>query len=350
MADNGWAEFVLDDVAADVTVGHVGSMASEYVETGVPFLRSKNVEPFGVDWNDMRYVSPGFHQRLKKSALSPGDVVIVRTGKPGTAAVIPNSLPEANCSDLVIVRPGPDLDARYLVYYLNSLAVHHVNAHLVGAVQQHFNVSSARKLRMRLPPLPEQKAIAHILGTLDDKIELNGRMNATLEGMARALFKSWFVDFDPVRDKIDGRQPQGLDPETAKLFPDRFEESELGKIPKGWGIHALRDIAELRTQSVSPARDPKKLWEHYSIPAFDESRRPARELGNNIKSNKYIVPDHSVLVSKLNPQFPRIWMPDVLDADAAICSTEFMPFVPAKVKWRSFLFELAQSEPFKARS
>jgi type I restriction enzyme S subunit len=78
-------------------------------------------------------------------------------------------------------------------------------------------------------------AIAHILGTLDDKIELNRRMNETLEAMARVLFKSWFVDFDPVRAKMEGRQPHGMDAETAALFPDAFEESELGEIPKGWG-------------------------------------------------------------------------------------------------------------------
>ena len=84
--------------------------------------------------------------------------------------------------------------------------------------------------------LAEQKAIAAVLGALDDKIELNRRMNATLEAMARALFQSWFVDFDPVRAKLDGRQPTGLDPATAALFPNEFEDSELGPIPKGWHV------------------------------------------------------------------------------------------------------------------
>ena len=87
-------------------------------------------------------------------------------------------------------------------------------------------------MHIRLPPLPEQRAIAHILGTLDDKIELNRRMNETLEAMARAIFKSWFVDFDPVRAKAEGRDP-GLPKAIADLFPDRFEDSELAKIPAG---------------------------------------------------------------------------------------------------------------------
>src|SRR4028119_2112860 len=153
--------------------------------------------------------------------------------------MIPKSLKEANCSDVVIVRPGSQLDARFLVYYLNSLAVHHVNAHLVGAVQQHFNVGSARKLSMKLPPLAQQQAMAQILGTLDDQIELNQQMNHTLEAIARALFKSWFIDFDPVRAKMDGQQPAGMDGETAALFPAEFEDSALGKIPKGWKVKTL---------------------------------------------------------------------------------------------------------------
>ena len=102
---------------------------------------------------------------------------------------------------------------------------------------------------MSLPPLPEQRAIAHILGTLDDKIELNRRMNETLEGMARALFKSWFVDFDPVRAKMEGRwRPgeslPGLPAEHYDLFPDRLVDSELGEIPEGWEVRRMEDIAE----------------------------------------------------------------------------------------------------------
>ncbi len=105
-----------------------------------------------------------------------------------------------------------------------------------------------------VPPLPEQKAIAAILGSLDDKIELNRRMNATLEAMARALFQSWFVDFDPVRAKMDGRVPVGMDAETAALFPDSFEDSALGKIPKGWEIKSLADLTSLITKGTTPTQ------------------------------------------------------------------------------------------------
>ena len=103
---------------------------------------------------------------------------------------------------------------------------------------------------MRLPNRDEQDAIAHILGTLDDKIELNRRMNETLEAMARAIFKSWFVDFDPVHAKMNGRKPEGMDSATAKLFPDSFEDSELGKIPKGWKVGTINDAANINARKL----------------------------------------------------------------------------------------------------
>ena len=107
-----------------------------------------------------------------------------------------------------------------------------------------------------MPSLDEQRAIAHILGTLDDKIELNRRMNETLEAMARALFKSWFVDFDPVRAKAQGQTPPGMDPATAALFPSEFQESEVGPLPAGWRVGTLADVAELNSESWSAKNAP----------------------------------------------------------------------------------------------
>ncbi len=161
---------------ADITVGHVGQMTAEYREDGVAFLRSQNVAPFRLDLADVKYVSYDFHRRLGKSVLVPGDVVVVRTGSPGTAAVVPESLSVANCSDLVIVRPGPELDARYLCYFMNSAARAFVQSRLVGAVQQHFNVRDARELRIPLPSLQYQKRVAGLLVALDDKIDASGRL------------------------------------------------------------------------------------------------------------------------------------------------------------------------------
>src|SRR5207247_1117780 len=123
-----------------------------------------------------------------------------------------------------------------------------------------------------------------------------------------------------------------------KLFPDSFEDSELGEIPEGWKVAMLSGIASIAKQSVNPSESPGKVWEHYSIPAFDAGRIPVLQTGESIKSGKYHVPSSGVLVSKLNPQFPRVWLPNVQDEKAAICSTEFIPFVPRHSEWRPFLY------------
>lgn len=251
-------EVKLGIVAKEITVGHVGSMATEYVKTGVPFLRSLNIQPFRISTSDLKFISSDFHRRLKKSALRPGDVVIVRTGKPGTCAVVPEWLADANCSDLVIVRCGPDLLPRYLAYWVNSLASHHIGSSLVGAVQQHFNVGAAREMPLFLPDRNEQDRILGVLTPLDDKIELNRRVNETLEGMAQAIFKDWFVDFGPTRRKLAGIADPiavmgGLTPDAARatelaaLFPDALGDDGL---PVAWIMTTLEDaVSVLETGS-----------------------------------------------------------------------------------------------------
>ncbi|WP_170319055.1 restriction endonuclease subunit S [Sphingobium yanoikuyae] len=256
-----------------MTVGHVGSMANEYVATGIPFLRSLNIEPYRISLQDLKFISPDFHRRLRKSSLKPGDVVIIRTGKPGVCTVIPDWLTDANCSDLVIVRCGDDLHPRYLAYWVNSLAAHHIGSNLVGAVQQHFNVGSARQMPILLPPRDEQERILSVLATLDDKIELNRRMNETLEGMAQAIFRDWFVDFGPTRRKAAGEADPvaimgGLTPaparaaELAALFPAAFGDDGL---PVGWAETAISDLVKAQGGST-PSTGDEALWapaKHY---------------------------------------------------------------------------------------
>jgi type I restriction enzyme S subunit len=146
------------------------------------------------------------------------------------------------------IRPGAPLDKRFLYYLLCSSDYRHeVMSSATGTTVRHTSPSRIKSFHFKRPGLDEQRAIAHILGTLDDKIELNRRMNETLEQIARALFKSWFVDFEPVRAKAEGRDP-GLPSESADLFPDSFEESELGEIPKGWRVGTLGDVLEQRVE------------------------------------------------------------------------------------------------------
>ncbi|SDZ05380.1 type I restriction enzyme, S subunit [Nitrosomonas halophila] len=284
-----WQEVTLDEVANEVTVGYVGSMTSEYVDAGVPFLRSKNVDVLRINQDDLKFISHDFHKQISKSKLAPGDVVIVRTGKPGTTAVVPEWLQEANCSDLVIVRCGSRINNRFLAYYVNSVASSHVNAHLVGAVQQHFNVGSAKCMKVLLPDISEQERIVEILGTLDEKIELNRQMNTTLEAMAQALFKSWFVDFDPVIDnalaagnpipeplqaraemrKGLGEQRKPLPAEIQHQFPSRFVfTEEMGWVPEGWELVPIVELCDRVQNGSTPKRMEASFWEGGSINWF----------------------------------------------------------------------------------
>jgi type I restriction enzyme, S subunit len=141
----------------------------------------------------------------------------------------------------------------YMFRFLRSRIQHQAT----GSVQDNINIETLERLRFPLPPVAQQKAIAAVLGALDDKIELNRRMNATLEAMARALFQSWFVDFDPVRAKLDGRKPVGLDAATTALFPDSFDETELGHVPHGWEVRTLGEVIELAYGKPLKAEDRK---------------------------------------------------------------------------------------------
>jgi len=148
-----------------------------------------------------------------------------------------------------------DNDSRFLFYLLGTLSLNNWRA---GSGQPLLNQDILSRIPAAIPELAEQRAIAHILGTLDDKIELNRRMNETLEAMARALFKSWFVDFDPIRAKAEGRDP-GLPQPLASLFPDSFEESELGEIPKGWQAATLGGISSLNPEAWSKDTRPDAI-------------------------------------------------------------------------------------------
>ena len=255
-----WPLVSLEALADEVTVGFVGTMADQYVEAGVPFLRSLNIEPFAVKKTDLKCISPEFHAKLKKSALRPGDVAIVRTGKPGTCAVIPEWLGEANCSDLALVRCGPRLRPEFLSYWVNAAAANHIAANLVGAVQQHFNVSAAKRMLVACPPLAVQDNLIELVASINDRITLLRETNATLEAIAQALFKSWFVDFDPVRAKMEGRTPEGMDEATAALFPDGFETSELGEVPRGWRVMPVGDAIEA-VGGATPDTKNEAFWE-----------------------------------------------------------------------------------------
>jgi len=223
-----WREIRLKDVCREITVGHVGPMADQYVEEGVPFLRSQNIQPFRLELDGLKFITTGFHAKLKKSAIGPGDVVVVRTGYPGTACVIPPGMKPANCADLVITRPSSELDPWFLVSVFNSTwGRSTVAGKLVGVAQQHFNIGAAKEMIVRLPPIGTQRKVSGILSTHDRAIENNTRRIRILEEMAQAIYREWFVHF-----RFPGHK-------KVKLVP-----SPLGSAPEGWQVRTLEDVCE----------------------------------------------------------------------------------------------------------
>jgi type I restriction enzyme S subunit len=163
---NGWSWALMGRLARRVTVGHVGPMKDEYVPHGIPFLRSQNVREDRFSARGLLFISELFHERLKKSRLMPGDLVIVRSGNVGMACVVPDSLGEANCADLVIVQGPEALDPHYAALYMNSLARSRVRAGRVGVALMHFNTQSVAELPVPVPPMSEQRRIVTEAGRL----------------------------------------------------------------------------------------------------------------------------------------------------------------------------------------
>jgi type I restriction enzyme S subunit len=235
---------------------------------------------------------------------------------------------------------------RFIYYLLKTVDFEAFNS---GSAQPSLNRNYIGTLKLRVPEIAIQHRISGVLERLDRKIELNRQTARTLEELAQRLFKSWFVDFDPVRAKMAGRQPAHTPPEIADLFSDRLVDSPLGPIPEGWEAKQLQEMVSLDTTSIKPASEPDAEWQHYSIPAYDSGQMPLNELGANIKSGKYRVKPGSVLVSKLNPGDWRAWLPDSGSITArSICSTEFMQFVVDELKHRAFIWGLANSAYFQA--
>lgn len=178
----------LRDVA-DATVGYVGKMTPHYRDDGVTFLRSQDIRPHRIDATSALKVDPAFEATIQKSRLRTGDVVVVRTGKPGVSAVVPPELEGANCSDLVVIRPGSDLDSRWLSYYINAAAQGFVRARLVGAVQQHFNVKSALEMPLLDIARGVQASQSEVLGALDDKIAANREASRWIDEYLAGAFE-----------------------------------------------------------------------------------------------------------------------------------------------------------------
>jgi type I restriction enzyme S subunit len=216
---------------------------AELSASGLPFARAGNINN-GFHFQDSdRFPVEQLH-RVGNRVSRPGDVVFTSKGTVGRFALVKANTETFVYSPQLCFWRSRDhglIEPRFLYYWMYGREFYLQYKGVAGQTDmaEYVSLTDQRRMHISLPEIGVQRAVARILGALDDKIELNRKMNATLEAMARALFKSWFVDFDPVRAKADGRAPSAMDAETARLFPSEFADSELGPIPKGWRATTL---------------------------------------------------------------------------------------------------------------
>lgn len=355
-----WISVRLGDICSKIGSGATPRGGNDVYLTEGPYslIRSQNIYNDGFRKEGLAFIGEEHAAELDGVEVLMNDVLVNITGDSvaRVCQVPPSSLPARVNQHVAIVRPDPDrMNPRFLRYALVSSAMQQRLLLWAGSggTRNALTKGMLESLEILAPAdVGEQRAIAHILGTLDDKIKLNRRMNETLEAMARALFKSWFVDFDPVRAKMEGRWRPGeslpsLPAHLYGLFPDQLVDSELGEIPEGWEICSLQDIATNPRDTVNPAQAPSALFQHFSIPAYDEGQMPKPEYGREIRSQKNVVPPEAVLLSKLNPRIERVWLADVDQDDRPACSTEFVVLVPHGGYPRSFLYSLLTSRGFQ---
>lgn len=290
-----WPEVTVEEIAAPKRNALVGGpfgsnlISRDYVNDGVPVIRGHNM---GTRWlsGEFAFVTEEKAQSLESNLARPGDIVFTQRGTLGQVSLVPNGqfdryVVSQSQMKLTVNR---DIACPQFFYYLfrSAKQQEYIRQHAIQTGVPHTNLGILRSTPVPLPTLAEQRAIAHILGTLDDKIELNRRMNETLEAMARTLFRSWFVDFDPVQAKAGGRD-FGLSRHLADLFPDRFVDSQLGRdVPDGWEVGTLADLATLNPEVWSKQTRPPEIryvdlsntkWGRIeSVAMYDQAEAPSR--------------------------------------------------------------------------
>ena len=267
-----WPLVPLEDLTDGTTITYGVVKPGDESKDGVLFIRGGDVVAGRIDASQLRTISREVSDQYSRTLLRGGELLISLVGNPGEVALVPNTLKGANIARQVgLVRIDPlKADSNYLQFFFRSKVGRDVLlAYSKGSVQQVINLKDLKAVKIPLPELEVQRLIATSMQAFDDRITLLRETNTTLEAIAQALFKSWFVDFDPVHAKMQGRAPEGMDEATAALFPDSFEESELGAVPKGWRVMPVGDVVEAIGGATPDTKTPE-YWEpaehHWTTP------------------------------------------------------------------------------------
>lgn len=295
------SKFVKLSSIAELTVGFVGTMTKHYEDEGIPFLRSLNIKPFKIISDDMKYVSAEFSNSLSKSILHKGDVVIVRTGIPGTCCVVPAEYDGCNCSDVVIVHPNTELvNPHYLAAYINFWGQRQIQNNKVGAIQQHFNVHSAEEMLIFLPDITEQEKIAKTIVALNGKIENNFSVCVELEAMAKTLYDYWFTQFDFPNENGKPYCSSG----DEMVWNDQLKRA----IPKGWQVSSIGSVTRNYDSKRVPLSQNERDTMKGGIPYYGATGI-MDYVNRHIFDGQYVLiaEDGSVMDAKGNPIVQMIW-------------------------------------------
>ena len=303
-----WKEYRFSELLIDESISYGIVKPGTHTEIdSVPIIRVNNIKNGHIITDEIMKVSSSIEEKYLRTRLIGGELLITVVGSVGECAIVPENLKGWNVARAVsVARIKKEFDVQFIKYaFKTDDLIFQMYGNTNDTVQPTLNLSLLKELKFKLPSLPEQTAIASILSSLDDKIDLLNRQNKTLEQLAETLFRQWFV-----------------------------EEAE-----ESWDEICLSEIAIHSKESVNPSKSPNKLYKHFSLPAFDQGKEPIIEIGKDILSNKYKVVSNSILVSKLNPRTPRIWMLiGDINENECICSTEFQIVKPKNIEWFGFVY------------
>ena len=353
-----WQEVALGDV---VDIKHGYAFKSEYFVDSPTHYVLTTPANFAIG-GGFQEQSPKFYDGPIPSdfVLKAGDLIVTMTDLSkagdtlGYGAIVPitNDFVYLHNQRIgLVLQSSLQADNLFLSYLMRMPDYRHwVVGSATGSTVKHTSPSRIKAHKILLPPLPEQRAIARILGSLDDKIELNRRMNATLEAMAQTLFKAWFVDFEPVKAKAAGHAPHGLDAQTAALFPRELEDSKLGSIPKGWKVKTLEEAFEINPKRQITKGRIATYLDMSNAPT--QGHRPADWIQREFSSGmKFINGD--TLLARITPclENGKAAFVDFLKADeVAWGSTEFIVLRPSPPLPKYFGYLLCRHEDFRAHA
>ena len=344
-----WPTVLLKNIATGIQTGPFGSQlhASDYKPSGIPVVMPTNIRGRRIDTTGINFIGDADANRLARHKLKRNDLVFSRRGEVDKCALISNDNVGWLCgTGCLLVRPDPEkCDPAFLSLHISAPETRDwLRQHAVGLVMPNLNTDILSKIPLNLPPIGEQRIIADLLSSLDDKIELNRRMAATLEEMARALFKSWFVDFDPVRAKAEGRDT-GLPDDVAALFPDRFGE---GGIPERWTFGAVTHILDVNPSTPLRVGTPAPYVDMAALPTAGPS--VSGYITRDASSGSRFQRDDT-LVARITPclENGKTAFVDFLPSgQTGWGSTEFIVLRPRAPMSCAWPYLLARYEPFRA--